>query len=83
MKKLIIRNVGQGPFAICEHRRSTDERAHPCNLIWIYITIAIDSVSGQRKPRSACANAQADQGLRCPQIAQVPFSCVTRHIKKK
>ena len=29
-----------------------------------------DSVSGQRRPRSACANAQADLGLRCPQIAK-------------
>ena len=32
-------------------------------------TVSIDSVSGQRRPRSACANAQADQGLRCPQTA--------------
>ena len=34
-----------------------------------YTTVSIDSVSGQRRPRSACANAQADQGLSCPQIA--------------
>ena len=26
------------------------------------------SVDGQRRPRSACANAQADLGLRCPYI---------------
>ena len=31
-------------------------------------TIVIDCVSGQRRPRSACAFAQADQGLHCPQI---------------
>ena len=34
-----------------------------------YTTIFIDSVSGQWRPWSACANAQADQGLHCPQIA--------------
>ena len=32
-------------------------------------TISINSVSGQRRSRLACANAQADLGLRCPQIA--------------
>ena len=34
-------------------------------------SVSIGSVSGQRRPRSACANAQADLGdllgLRCPQ----------------
>ena len=34
-----------------------------------FIIVSIDSKSGQRRPRSACANAQADLGLRCPQIA--------------
>ena len=46
-----------------------------------YTTVCIDSVSGQRRPRSACANAQADLSLRCSQIDQVPFSCVAYHVK--
>ena len=45
-----------------------------------YTTVSIDSVSGQRRPRSACANAQADQGLRCPHIAKGPFSCDAHYI---
>ena len=36
-------------------------------------TISIDFVSGQRRPWSACANAQADQGLRCLQLGKDPF----------
>ena len=32
---------------------------------------------GQRRPRSACASAQADQGLRCPEIDSVDtIECV-------
>ena len=51
-----------------------DERVNPCSLIWTFsvrrqTTISINSVCGQWRPRSACENAQADQGLRCPQIA--------------
>ena len=34
-----------------------------------YATVSIDSVSRQRRPCSAYANAQADQGPHCPQIA--------------
>ena len=34
-----------------------------------YSTVSIHSVSGQWKPRSACANVQADMGLCCPQSA--------------
>ena len=45
-----------------------------------YTTVSIDFVSGQRRPRSACANAQAYQGLRCPQIVSGPFSCVLHHV---
>ena len=32
-------------------------------------------------PRSTCADAQADQGLRCPQIAWVTFSCIAHHLR--
>ena len=32
-------------------------------------SVSIISVCGQRMPRSACANAQDDLGLCCPQIS--------------
>ena len=50
-----------------------------CSLT--YTTVTIDSISGQRRPRSACATAQANQGLRCPKTALGPFSCVSRVIR--
>ena len=58
------------------HNVGPDKRAHLCSLIWtfsvcrhiLHYTVSTDSVSGQRRPRSACANAQADLGLHCPQI---------------
>ena len=34
-----------------------------------YITVYLNSVSGQQRPGSACANAQADQCLCCRQIS--------------
>ena len=34
----------------------------------IYTTVSTDSVSGQQRPRSACAYVQADQGLSCLHI---------------
>ena len=34
----------------------------------IYSTLSNDSVSGQRRPRSDCADAQSDLGLRCPHL---------------
>ena len=43
-------------------------------------TVSTDSVRGQQRPRSACTYVQADQGLRCPQIVQGPFSCVVHHV---
>ena len=54
-----------------------DQRV-PCSSICT--TVSIDTVSGLRRPRSACAYAQADQGLRCPQITKGSFSCVAHHI---
>ena len=36
-----------------------------CNLS-IYFKISKDSDNGQRRPRSDCAPAQSDLGLRCP-----------------
>ena len=51
------------------NREGSDGRAHPCSLIWTYTAVSIDSVSGQRRLRSACADAQADLSLRFLQIA--------------
>ena len=70
----MMRNVEKGPYATCEQRRSRKAGAFVQSGLDILAkstcsTISIDSVSGQRRPRSACAYAQADQGLRCPQIA--------------
>ena len=39
----------------------------------IYSTIATDSVCGQQRPGSACADAQADLGLCCPHMQYEPF----------
>ena len=39
------------------------------DILWAYTTVAIDSLSEQQRPRSACMNAQADQGLCCLQTA--------------
>ena len=70
------RNVRKGPFLrLYVNREGPDVRAHPSSLIWAFsvhrhiLQCPTDSVSGQRKPWWACANAQADQGLHCPQIA--------------
>ena len=55
---------------ICEQHRSRLRKTH--NLIrafcftLIYSSASTDFVSGQRRPRSACADAQADLGLCCP-----------------
>ena len=59
----------------CTNSESPDERAYRYSRIWTFsvrrhtLQISIESVSRQQRPRSACANAQADQGMRCPQIA--------------
>ena len=58
------------PYADSEGR---DEHAHPCGLDIFcsstYAAVSIDCVSGNPRTSSACANAQADQGMRFPQIA--------------
>ena len=44
---------------------------------WISIQIAVvsnDSVSGQGRPLSDCANAQADLGLQCLHMPEDTFS---------
>ena len=42
----------------------------------IQFIVSNDSVSGQRRPRSACANAQADLGLRYSHVLKDTFSHV-------
>ena len=49
-----------------------------CSLT--YTSVATDSVRGQRWARTACANEQADQGLRCPQITKGSFSYVVHQL---
>ena len=44
-----------------------------------YTTVPTNSVSGQWRPRSACAYAQADQGLPCLQLTYGPFSLIRHH----
>ena len=68
-----MRNVRKDPYAICEQRRprwacASVQSALDSLCSSTYTTIYIDSVSGTCKPRSACANAQADLGLRCPPL---------------
>ena len=36
-------------------------------------TVTIDYISGQRRPRSVCADAQADLGLCCPHMSEDTF----------
>ena len=45
-----------------------------CSVISSY------SVSGQRRPRSDCADAQANLGLRCPHMPENTFSDGAAHI---
>ena len=39
----------------------------------IHSIVSSDSISGQRRPRLHCADAQADLGLRCPRMSEVTF----------
>ena len=70
------------PYAI---REGPDKFAHICSPLWAFSVhrhiLSIESVSKQHlRPRSACANAQADLGLHCPQNAKGPFSCIPHHM---
>ena len=61
----------KGPYAIYEQRMSRWACASVQTDLDIlcsstYTAVSIHSVSGKRRPISACANAQADYGLRCP-----------------
>ena len=59
-------------FRAYRNSKDPDQPAKPHNLISIFVytsiysTVFNVSVSGQRRPRSACPDAQADLGLRCP-----------------
>ena len=52
----------------------TCAKSHPgiCSPL-IYSIVSYDSVSGQRRPRSDCADAQSDLGLRCPHMPKTHF----------
>ena len=47
-------------------------RADPCSP-FLHSVVSNDSVSGQGKPWSDCADAQADMGLRCPHMPEDKF----------
>ena len=56
-------------------------KSHPCICSQlIHSIVSDDSVSGQRRPRSDCADAQADLGLRCPHMPEDAFSHGEAHI---
>ena len=59
------------PYVICEKRRfksycASIRSEHGVISFSIFSGVSIDSVSGQRRPRSDCANAQSDLSLRYP-----------------
>ena len=66
--------VGKRPLCRCQQKHSLRMRAcvQPDKVI-IYLSVYTASlqysVSRQLRPRSACANAQADQVLYCPILA--------------
>ena len=45
-------------------------------------TVSNDSVCGQRRPWSDCADAQSDQGLRYLHMPEDPFSYAGAHVMK-
>ena len=50
-------------------------KSHPCICSsLIYSIVSNESVSGQQRPWSDCADAQADLGLRSPHISEDKFS---------
>ena len=58
-------------------RRMFKVSSGPFLSIDIYSIVSKNSVSGQRSPRSDCADAQSDLGLRCPHMPGDTFSHVT------
>ena len=56
-------------------------RSHPgiCSPL-IHSIVSSDSDSGQRRPRSDCADAQSDQDLRSPRIPEGAFSLGITHV---
>ena len=48
-------------------------------LSMIHSIVSFDSVSGQRRPCSDCADAQADLGLRWPHMPKDAFSHSAAH----
>ena len=70
----------KGPYTICGSICASMQSELSVLYSSTYTTVAIDTVSRQWRPRSACAYAQADLGLYCPKIAQEPFSCVAHHV---
>ena len=70
----------------CAKSTNSDYPAHLRRISWglcssfIHSVVSNDSVSGQWRPWLGCANAQADQGIRCPHMPEDTFSHGAAHI---
>ena len=68
------------------YKKGTIKPAHPRGLISLFIVhtyIPMDALmlyADSRRPRSDCASAQSDLGLRCPQMPDNTFSFGTIHV---
>ena len=71
-----IYGLGQAKKYLRACAKSADLH-HPLNMRKIsseHSVLSIDSVCGQLRLRSDCADTQSDQGLRCPHIPEDTFS---------
>ena len=83
----LCKMLEKGSYAKCEQRTSRSASASVQSDLYFlcspsYTTVSIDSVSGTEDPDQPAQMRrfmQADNDLRCPPIAQGPFSCVAHH----
>ena len=65
------------------HNNGTHILLHMCKVSsgpLKYSMLSNDSVCGQRRPISDCADAQSDLGLRCPHMPEDMFSHDAAHL---
>ena len=55
------------PSIHCASEQS--DQTIPRPSIYPKVPTCIGYITGQRRPRSACADAQADRGFRCPRLS--------------
>ena len=77
-------------FGEYRNSKDPDQPTKPHNLIIkalvyiaIYSTVSKESVNEWWRPRSDCAHAQTDLGLRCPHMHEDTFTHDTGHMLKK